>query len=89
MQVKEDKEILTKLYLTWYECTRCKKLFLSYFEITDDIDKEFLARMNEENSSKGLFDFVIRGQRECRVCRKGLALDGWMDLEEDFGMTAK
>lgn len=80
---------MTKLYLTWYECTRCKKLFLSYFEVIDDKDKNFLIKANEENSSRGLFDFVIRNERECRKCRKGLSLDGWMDLEEDFGITAK
>jgi len=80
---------LTKLYLTWYECTRCKKLFLSYFEIEDDSDKKFLIESNEQNTSRGLFDFVIRNKRECRRCRKGQALDGWMDLTEDFGLTAK
>lgn len=80
---------MTKLYLTLYECKRCKKLFYSYFEVVDDKDKKFLVDMNEENSNRGLFDFVIRNQRDCRKCRKGLPLDGWMDLEENFGLPSK
>ena len=75
---------MTKLYLTWYECKRCRKMFLSYFEVVDDLDKDFLMRMNEDNSNAGLFDFVIRNQRDCRICRKGEALDGWLDVPNDL-----
>jgi hypothetical protein len=58
-------------------------MFLSYFEIEDDNDKAFLQKINEENSSHGFFDFVIRGKRECRKCRKGLSLEGWIDIPND------
>ena len=64
---------MTKLYLLEYECRRCKRIFLSYFEPIDDIDKQILAQYYASIESGVLFGHLMKG-RDCRKCRKGVDL---------------
>ena len=45
-------DTVTKLYLLEYECRRCKRIFLSYFEPIDDIDKQILAQYYANGTQK-------------------------------------
>ena len=78
---------MTKLALVTFKCTRCGALFWSYFEVVDDNDKKWLENAMRREAS--FSDFIIRGQRECRKCRKGIDITGFMDLQEDFGIPSK
>ena len=42
---------MTQLELLPYECLVCKKIFLSYFEIVDDHDKELIRKTYDDDSS--------------------------------------
>jgi hypothetical protein len=68
---------MTKLYLLTFKCTRCNKLFWSYFEPVDDADKEMIKQYFEKDD----FSFIIKNLRECRQCRKGQDMLMFTDKE--------
>jgi len=80
---------MTKQLLLTFKCTRCSKLFWSWFEVIDDLDKKMVQAYFDESDTSLFGDHIIRNRRECRNCRKGIQLDQFLDLEENFGMTAK
>jgi hypothetical protein len=66
---------MVHLELLLYECTVCKKIFLSYYEVIDSLDKQFI----EDWYNNSLVFKQIKGERKCRKCRKGLQLDMFFD----------
>ena len=71
---------MTKLELLPYQCTVCNKVFLSYYEVVDDLDREII-----QDSYDGYgIDYIhpINGQRKCKRCRKGLQLDMFFDVDD-------
>jgi len=76
---------LGKLELLPYECTVCKKTFLSYFELNYD-EKYFEEHLDEKGRVRFEFkdiDYIhpIKNERKCRRCRKGLQLDMFFDAD--------
>lgn len=80
---------MTKQYLLTFKCTRCGRLFWSWFEVIDDLDKKTVERYFDEYDTRLFGDHVIRNQRACKKCNYGVTLEQFTDLEENFGLTAK